>query len=285
VLRTLLSPRFADVAPAEVVATLLDEGTYLCSERTMYRILRAARIAPLVARRPGRTPERSKPVLVARKPNEVWSWDITMLRGPRRGIHYALYVILDLFSRYVVGWTVAQREMGYLARQLIDDACARQRIRPNRLVLHSDRGTPMRSQSVADLLAALGVTRSLGRPRVSNDNPFSEAQFATLKGHADFPGRFASMDDAKAFCQRFFRWYNHEHRHGGIAMLTPGIVHRGEANKALRRRAVILDEAYRKHPERFVRRPPKPKPLHEEVGINWLPEADQNGLQRVSQTH
>ena len=224
---TLCSERFVDRSPAEVVATLLDEEVYLCSERTMYRVL--ASEVPVQERRAQRThPEYKKPELMATAPNQVWSWDITRLLGPKKWSYYYLYVIMDIYSRYVVGWMVADRENSALAGRLIQQSCLKHGVQPRVLTLHSDRGAPRTSQCTAQLLADLGVTRSLSRPQVSDDNPFSEAQFKTLKYHPSFPGRFGDQGQAKTFCRSFFRWYNAEHRHGGISMLTPEQVHFGE---------------------------------------------------------
>ena len=263
----LASPRFVDRAPAEVVATLLDEGQYLCSERTMYRILAANQ--PVRERRNQlEHPPYSKPELVATAPNQTWSWDITRLLAPTRWTYFYLYVLLDIFSRYVVGWMVAERENSALAATLIEQTCLKQGIAPQVLTLHSDRGAPMTSKCTAQLLADLGVTRSLSRPQVSDDNPFSEAQFKTLKYHPGFPGRFDDIHAAIAFCQSFFPWYNTEHRHGGIAMLTPDDVHHGRAHTVLQQREQTLRAAWNHHPERFVRGIPKPLPLPKAVWIN-----------------
>ena len=235
VLGVLASPRFVDRSPAEVVATLLDEGRYLCAERTMYRILAANQ--PVRERRNQRShPCYTKPALVATGPNQTWSWDITRLRGPKRWTSFYLYVLLDIFSRYVVGWMVADRENAALAATLIEETCLKQGIEPQVLTLHSDRGAPMTSKCTAQLLADLGVTRSLNRPQVSDDNPFSEAQFKTLKYHPGFPGRFEDITAAIAFCRSFFPWYNTEHRHAGIAMLTPDDVHHHRAPDVLAKR-------------------------------------------------
>ena len=229
---TLCSERFVDRSPAEVVATLLDEEVYLCSERTMYRVL--ASEVPVQERRAQRThPEYKKPELMATAPNQVWSWDITRLLGPKKWSYYYLYVIMDIYSRYVVGWMVADRENSALAGRLIQQSCLKHGVQPRVLTLHSDRGAPMTSQCTAQLLADLGVTRSLSRPQVSDDNPFSEAQFKTLKYHPSFPGRFEDQGQAKTFCRSFFRWYNAEHRHGGISMLTPEQVHFGNATQVI----------------------------------------------------
>ena len=229
---TLCSERFVDRSPAEVVATLLDEEVYLCSERTMYRVL--ASQVPVRERRAQRShPEYQKPELMATGPGQVWSWDITRLLGPRKWSYFYLYVIMDIFSRYIVGWMVADRESSALAGRLIQQSCLKHGVQPRVLTLHSDRGAPMTSQCTAQLLADLGVTRSLSRPQVSDDNPFSEAQFKTLKYHPSFPGRFEDQGQAKTFCRSFFRWYNAEHRHGGISMLTPEQVHFGNATQVI----------------------------------------------------
>lgn len=267
VLETLSSERFIDRAPAEVVATLLDDQTYLCSERTMYRILAAA--APVRERRNQlRHPAYEKPELVATAPNSVWSWDITKLKGPRTWTWYYLYVLMDIFSRYVVGWLVADRETTTLAKQLIEQSCDKHGIEPGQLTLHSDRGSPMTSHGTAQLLARLSVTRSLSRPRTSNDNPFSEAHFKTLKYHPGFPSRFGSMEDAQTFCRSFFRWYNAEHRHSGLAMLTPEDVHYGRSETVLAKRRAVLEAAFRDNPERFVHGKPLPPSAPTEVWIN-----------------
>ncbi len=275
VVELLASPRFVDRSPAEVFATLLDEGRYLCSERTMYRVL--AQSQPVRERRNQRQhPQYAKPELMATAPNQVWSWDITKLLGPRKWSYFYLYVLLDIFSRYAVGWMVADRENAALARCLIEETCHKQGVEPEALTLHSDRGAPMTSKCTAQLLADLGVTRSLSRPQVSDDNPFSEAQFKTLKYHPGFPGRFPDIEQAKAFCRTFFPWYNSEHRHGGIAMLTPDDVHHGRAQAVLTQRQRTLEAAWAAHPERFVRGIPKPNPLPEAVWIN-PPDPEQTG--------
>jgi len=267
VLAVLHSERFVDRAPVQVVATLLDEGQYLCSVRTMYRLLEARgeardRRDRLVH------PTYQRPELVATAPNQVWSWDLTKLRGPVTWLYFSLYVLLDLFSRFVVGWLLARHESGALARRLIAESCERQRIRPGQLTIHADRGSAPASKTVAQLLADLGVERSHSRPHVSNDNPFSESHFATVKGHPEFPDRFASFEHAHGFCRGFFPGYNTEHRHSGLAYLTPEMVHSGRAPLVLAQREKVLDAAYAAHPERFVRRPPKPLALPEAVWIN-----------------
>ncbi len=266
VLDELHHPRFVDRAPAEVYATLLDEGRYLCSRRTMYRLLAAAH--EIRERRNQLRHVAPKPELLATRPNEVWSWDITKLLGPAKWTYYYLYVILDIFSRYVVGWMVAHQEGAALAEQLIAATCDKHEIAPSQLTVHADRGSSMTSKSVALLLADLGVTRTHSRPHVSNDNPFSEAQFKTLKYRPDFPARFGGLEAARAFCQPFFTWYNTEHRHGGIGLLTPAMVHYGQAEVVRSRRREVLGAAYAAHPDRFVDKPPEPPALPAAVWIN-----------------
>ncbi len=267
VLDVLNSERFADKAPAEVHATLLDQNTYHCSTRTMYRIL-AANNQVRERRDQLRHPAYAKPELLAKGPNELWSWDITKLRGPAKSSHFALYVILDVFSRYVVGWLVAMAESAVLADQLISETYDKERVVPGQLTLHADRGSSMKSKPVAFLLTDLGVTKTHSRPYVSDDNPYSEAQFKTLKYRPEFPDRFGSIEDARAFCQDFFGWYNLEHRHSGIAMLTPDAVHHGWAEQVQAQRRVVLAAAYEAHPERFVRCAPTTQDVPTEVWIN-----------------
>jgi putative transposase len=258
VLEVLHSERFVDVAPKEVFATLLDDdGVYLCSWRTMYRVLATADEVR-ERRRQLRHPIYTKPELLATGPNQVWSWDITKLLGPAKWTYFHLYVILDIFSRYVVGWMVATRESATLAERLIVATCVKQAISPTQLTIHADRGTAMTSKTVALLLADLGVTRTHSRPHVSDDNPYSEAQFKTLKYHPTFPERFGSVQDARAFCQGFFPWYNTEHRHDALGLLTPEAVHYGRTDAILEHRRAVLNAAYAAHPERFVRQPPAP---------------------------
>lgn len=270
VLELLHSPRFVDRAPAEVVATLLDEGTYRCSERTMYRILAVS--GEVRERRDQlRRPNYSKPELLTTRPNELWSWDITKLHGPAKWTYFYLYVILDVFSRYVVGWMVAAQESAALALELIRTTCERQGIVPAQLTIHADRGTSMTSKPVALLLADLGVTKTHSRPHVSNDNPFSEAHFKTLKYRPGFPERFGTIEDARAHCGNFFAWYNTDHHHSGLAMLTPHDVHHGLADERRARRAAVLAAAHRAHPERFVRGVPVPHTPPREVWINPPP--------------
>jgi putative transposase len=267
VLEVLHDERFWDAAPATVYATLLDEGSYLCSVSTMYRLLRAHGETG-DRRRHATHPARVKPELLATKPNQCWSWDITKLHGPAKWIYYYLYTILDIYSRYAVGWMVAHREAAALAERLLADTLAAQGVEPGQLTVHADRGTSMTSKPVALLLADLGVTKSHSRPHVSDDNPYSESQFKTLKHHPTFPDWFGSLEDARGFCQRFFGWYNFEHRHSGIALLTPADVHYGRAEQVISARAAVLDGAYAAHPDRFVRKPPQPPCLPEQVWIN-----------------
>jgi putative transposase len=256
VLDQLRSPRFVDWAPAETWATLLDEGDYLCSIRTMYRLLAAT--GEVRERRDQLRHVAPKPELLATRPNMVWSWDITKLLGPAKWTYFYLYVILDIFSRYVVGWMVAHRESAALAERLIAATCEKQGITPGQLTIHADRGTSMTSKPVALLLADLGVTRTHSRPHVSNDNPYSEAQFKTLKYRPGFPDRFATIAATRLFAHPFFTWYNHDHRHAGIGLLTPAMVHYGNAEQVTARRHQVLTAAYAEHPERFVRRAPTP---------------------------
>ncbi len=267
VLDHLHSERFCDKAPSEVYATLLDENIYLCSIRTMHRIL--ADNSELKERRNQlRHPQYKKPELLATGPNQVWSWDITKLLGPAKWTYFHLYVILDIFSRYVVGWMVAPRETAELAKRLIADTCARQGIDPGTLTIHADRGTSMTSKPVALLMADLGVTKTHSRPHVSDDNPYSESQFKTLKYMPEFPERFGSIEDSRAFCQRFFPWYNTEHHHSGIALLTPEMLHYGMAEEVIEQRQKVLDAAYARTPERFTHAHPKHPPQPTAVWIN-----------------
>jgi putative transposase len=267
VLGQLHSERFADASPAQVYATLLDEGTYLASERTMYRIL-AANGEVRERRDQLRHPAYARPELLATGPRELWSWDITKLRGPAKWTWFYLYVLLDVFSRYVPGWLVATRESAALAERLIADTVEKEGIVKGQLTVHADRGTSMRSKTVALLLADLGVEKTHSRPHVSNDNPYSESQFRTLKYRPDFPARFGSLEDARAFLRPFFAWYNHEHHHSGIGLLTPAVVHAGQADVVIAGRQLTLARAYEAHPERFVRHPPRPPALPDAVWIN-----------------
>ena len=267
VLTMLRSPQYCDLAPAQVWAQLLDDAVYLCSIATMYRILRAAG-ENRERRRQRAHPARKRPELVARRPNEVWSWDITKLRGPQRGVYYELFVIIDIFSRYIVGWTVAAAETGELAKEFIAETLAAQNVGPGDLSLHADRGTSMTSKPVAQLLVDLGVARSHSRPHVSNDNPYSEAQFKTLKYCPAFPGQFGSIQDARTFCATFFEHYNHVHRHAGIGLHTPASVHYGTAPEIRRLRADTLTAAYTANPTRFRHRHPQPPKLPTIAWIN-----------------
>ena len=272
VLDVLHEPRFVDLAPAEVHATVLEEGRYFCSVRTMHRIL--AENAEVRERRDQlRHPVYVKPELLATGPNQLWSWDITKLLGPTKWTYYYLYVILDVFSRYVVGWMIAHRESATLAKKLIAETCDRQKIDPDALTLHADRGSSMTSKCVAFLLADLGVTKTHSRPHVSDDNPFSESHFKTLKYRPGFPSRFGSIEDARAYCTDFFRWYNSDHHHSGIAMLTPHDVHHGLATKRLDQRGAVLAAAYQAHPERFPHGPSRPLSPPVAVWINPPPTA------------
>jgi putative transposase len=267
VLAVLHEPRFVDLAPAEVYATLLDEGHYLCSERTFYRIL--ATNAEVRERRDQlRHPHFAAPELLATRPNELWSWDITKLLGPTKWTYFYLYVLLDVFSRYVVGWLLAQRESARLAEKLIAESCERQEIVPGQLTVHADRGAAMTSKSVALLLADLGVTKSHSRPHVSNDNPFSESQFKTLKYRPEFPDRFGSLEHGRSFCGDFFPWYNPEHHHVGLGLFTPHDVHYGLAEAKREQRAQVLAAAFARHPERFPGGLPRPKAVPSAVWIN-----------------
>ena len=273
ILTLLRSAEYCDLAPAQIWARLLDDGVYLCSISTMYRLLRAA--GECRERRRQRThPARKKPELIATAPNAVWSWDITKLQGPERGVYYNLYVIIDIFSRYVVAWMVAPAETGELAEAFIAEAIACQGIGRDQLAIHADRGTSMTSKPVAQLLVDLGVARSHSRPHVSNDNPYSEANFKTLKYCPAFPGRFGSIHDARAFCERFFDHYNHVHRHAGIGLHTPASVHYGTANEIRQQRQATLDAAYRTNPARFAYRAPTAPKLPSVAWINEpTPEA------------
>jgi putative transposase len=285
VLGHLHSERFQDRSPAEVYGTLLDEGVYCCSIRTIYRLL-AAEGETRERRNQLTHPSYQKPQLLATAPNQLWSWDITKLLGPAKWTYFYLYVILDVFSRYVVGWMIAEREGKELARQFIAETCAKQEIVPGQLTLHADHGSSMKSKPVAFLLADLGVTKTHSRPHVSDDNPFSESQFKTLKYRPEFPDHFGSLEDARSFCQGFFPWYNTEHHHSGLGLLTPEVVHSLRAEQVRDLRQQTLDIAYAAHPERFVRKPPQPPPLPTEVWINpppLKPESDPPDSEQITQ--
>lgn len=267
VLAALHEDRFVDLAPSEVYATLLDEGVYLCSERSMYRVL--AENQEVRERRDQlRHPRYAAPELLATKPNQLWSWDITKLKGPAKWTYFYLYVVLDVFSRYVVGWMVADAESKALAERFIRETCERQGIAPGQLTVHADRGSSMKSKPVALMLADLGVTKSHSRPHVSNDNPFSESNFKTLKYRPDFPENFGCIEDSRAHCGDFFGWYNCEHHHSSLGLFTPHDVHHGLAAQRHSARAIVLESAHRAHPERFVNGAPVPMSLPTEVWIN-----------------
>lgn len=268
VLDVLHSERFVDVSPEECWATLLDEGTYLCSPRTMYRILAAHHGGVRERRNQLTHPAYAKPELLATRPNELWSWDVSKLKGPAKWTYYYLYVILDVFSRYIVGWTVQHRENAQLAMALIQQAAEQQKITPKVLTLHADRGSPQRAKPVAFLLADLGITKTHSRPYTSSDNPYSEANFKTLKYRPEFPARFDDIDHARDHCRIFAHWYNHEHRHSGIGLMTPAAFHHGQAEQLHAARVDVLDAAYAAHPERFVRKPPAPPELPTAAWIN-----------------
>jgi len=288
VLDVLYSPQFQDTAPQEAYATLLDEGRHLCSPRTMYRILAGSLGSVKERRRHVQRPHYSKPELLATAPNQVWSWDITKLKGPAKWTYYYLYVILDIFSRYVVGWMVAHRENNALAKQLIHQSCINQNILPGQLTIHSDRGPSMISKTVAHLLCDLGITKTHSRPYVSNDNPFVESHFKTCKYCPQFPENFGSLQHSRSFCNPFFTWYNKDHRHSGIAMLTPEQVHYGLADQVLQHRAAVLADAFKKHPNRFKNKLPVPYPLPTAVWINPPPSTqilDSNFCEQVSHSH
>lgn len=264
---TLNSPRFQDCSPREVYATLLDEGQYVCHWRTMYRILDEHQEVR-ERRNLLRHPQYTRPELLATRPNQLWSWDITKLLGPTKWTYFYLYVILDVFSRYVVGWMAAVQEAAHLAEELIGQTCQRQGIQRQQLTLHADRGQAMTSRTVAMLLADLGVTKTHSRPYTSNDNPFSEAQFKTMKYRPDYPERFGSLPDVRDWGSQFFAWYNYEHHHSGIGLLTPADVHFGRAEQILHQRQQVLHAAYEQYPQRFVKGPPTLQPLPTAVWIN-----------------
>ena len=268
-LDVLHSEEFADQPPQEVYATLLTRGLYFASIRTMYRVLAAADESG--ERRAQRAPiKHAKPTLLATAPNQVWTWDITKLRGPLPSVFYCLYVVLDLFSRMIVGWLLAERESAELAEHLFAETVARHGIQPGALTVHADRGSAMRSEGLAQLLGGLGVERSFSRPRVSDDNAFSESHFKTLKYQPDYPDRFASPTHGRAWCQEFFGWYNDDHQHSGLALFTPADVFYGRVEEVAARRQVALDAAYAAHPERFPNGPPVARRPPASVAINPL---------------
>ena len=271
--RILNSDRFMDSSPRQVYATLLDEGRYLCSISTLYRILRQHNEIR-ERRNQKRHPVYEKPELLATGPNQVWSWDITKLRGPVKHTYYYMYTILDIFSRYVVGYLVAHREAAYLAKQLVADSCAKQGIEPEQLILHADRGSSMTSKTLALLLSDLGVGKSHSRPYTSDDNPYSEAQFKTMKYRPDYPARFGSLADARSWARPFFDWYNNHHHHSGLGLMTPATVHYGLAAELTQQRSLTLQAAYDQHPERFVKGLPSPPKLPTAVWINPPPDRE-----------
>jgi putative transposase len=277
-LQVLNQEKFMDKPPRQVYSALLDDGIYICSVGTMYRLLEANQ--QLQERRNQTVhPTYAKPELLAKAPNQLWSWDITKLLGPAKWTYFYLYVILDVFSRYVVGWMVAPHESADLAMALIGQTYDKQGIGSKQLTLHADRGSSMKSKAVAFLLADLGVTKTHSRPHVSNDNPFSESHFKTLKYRPEFPERFGSIVDARLFCQDFFAWYNWEHYHSGIAYLTPGTVHHGKTEQCLEKRREVLAKAFQQHPERFTKGIPVPEPLPEAVWINPPEKIPEGGRQ------
>jgi putative transposase len=275
----LESDEFVDEAPATVYAKLLDQGIYLGSVSTMYRILHE-HDEVRERRRQATHPAHKKPELIATQPNEIWSWDITKLHGAEKWTYYYLYVILDIYSRYAVGWMLARAERAQLSKALITESIAKHGITKDRLTLHSDRGSPMIAKPVAHLLADLGVTKSHSRPHVSNDNPYSESQFRTFKYRPDFPDRFGSFEDAHAHCGRFFGWYNDDHRHSGIGLHTPADVHYGRAEAIRDRRGAVLLDAFAEHPERFVRKPPEPPAL---PAVAWINQPGKEAADALNQ--
>jgi len=265
--QVLNSERFQDSTPRQVYATLLDEGIYYCHWRTMYRIL-AEHDEVRERRNQLRRPVYQKPELLATGPNQVWSWDITRLRGPVKWSGFYLYVVMDIFSRYIVGWLIAERESEVLAGQLMRESCRKEQVGRDQLTIHADRGAPMTAKSMGQLMDDLGVNKSHSRPYTSNDNPYSEAQFKTMKYRPDYPQRFGSIQDAREWARVFIKWYNHEHRHTGLALMTPATVHAGLASQVSAHRQVVLQAAYAQHPERFVKGAPVPPQLPDAVWIN-----------------
>jgi len=267
-----------DIAVPEVYYTLLDEGVYLSSSRTMYRILDEAK-AVKERRNQRQHGHYEKPELLATGPNQLWSWDITKLKGPQKWNHYHLYVVMDVYSRYIVGWMIAERESALLAKRLIEHCCQNQKIRRDQLTIHADRGSAMRSKTVAQLMADMGIVKSHSRPYVSNDNPYSEAQFKTMKYRPDFPDRFGSLSLARQWARPFFAWYNHLHHHSALALMTPAVVHYGLVEQIQAQRQPVLQAAYDAHPERFVQGQPTQSPLPTQVWINKpnpLPDPTEN---------
>lgn len=268
VIDILHSDRFIDMAPYQVYAALLDEGNYHCSIRTMYRYLNQEHGSVKERRHQVQRPNYKKPELLAIAPNEVWSWDITKLKCENKWTYFYLYVIMDIYSRYVVGWMVAYSEQTALAKRLIEETCIKQNIQPGQLTLHADRGSSMKSKGVSELLVDLGVIKTHSRPHVSNDNPYSESNFKTLKYCPQFPGKFGSLQDARAFCKVFFNWYNKEHHHSGIGLMTPGQVHYNLSQQIYEKRSNVLLEAFEKNPNRFKRKKPSPPNIPTAAWIN-----------------
>jgi len=273
VLEVMQQPEYCDQAPGEIYASLLDQGVYLCSIRTMYRILHENQSVK-ERRHQLRHPTYTKPELLAEAPNQVWSWDITKLKGPVKWTYFYLYVIMDIFSRRVVGWCIAHAETATLFKPLLKQAIEQHQVPKGHLTLHADRGAPMKAKATAFLLADLGITKSHSRPHTSNDNPFSESHFKTLKYQPQFPKAFGCIEDARQFCRQFFDWYNQNHYHHGIGLMTPDQIHFGKAPDILAARQGVLDKAYASHPERFVKRHPKPPQIPTAVWIN-PPKSDQ----------
>jgi putative transposase len=283
----LHSERFCDDTPYQIYATLLDEGSYHCSIRTMYRFLNAEHGCVKERRKQVQRPAYEKPELLATAPNQVWSWDITKFKGPVKWTYYYLYVILDIFSRYVTGWMVASCEQSALAKRLIQESFSKQNIKKGQLTVHADRGSSMKSKVVAQLLSDLGITKTHSRPHVSDDNPYSEAQFKTLKYCPQFPDRFGSIQDARSFCQSFFRWYNKEHHHSGIALMTPEQVHYGLDKEIYHYRSEVLANAFEKYPDRFKGKMPAPQrpPVAAWINKPSTDEIESNLLTAVSHFH
>lgn len=271
VMELMTSERFIDMAPAAIYATLLDDGEYLCSERTMYRYLE--RNAAVKERRNQRVhPEYKKPELLATRPKQLWSWDITKLKTGRKCEYLHLYVIIDVYSRFVVGWMVAEKECSILAEQFIAETCFKEEIERDQLTIHADRGAAMKSKTVYQLMCDLGITKTHSRPHVSNDNPYSESQFKTMKYHSTFPRKFGCLEDAKSFLRGWFEWYNFKHKHSGIEMMSPHDVHSGKYKAILEKRQMVLNQAFLKMPHRFNKKKPKVQNLSEAVWINKPPE-------------
>ena len=267
IIEVLNSDRFVDESPRQIWAKLLDEGAYLCSWRSMYRILKAH--DQVRERRNLLThPTYQKPELLATSPNQLWSWDITKLRGPVKWNYFYLYVLMDVFSRFVVGWMIANRESATLAKELILQSCQNQEVDPQQLTIHSDRGGPMIAKNLALLLSDLGVTKSHSRPHVPDDNPYSEAQFKTMKYRPDYPDRFGCLEDSRNWARSFFSWYNFEHHHSGLGLMAPAMVHYGRTDQVQQARQQVLEKAFKNHPERFVRGVPNPPMVPDAVWIN-----------------